>query len=81
LREGLDRTVRGREELQDLLGVPPLAIIPHLFTRADQLRARMRLWVAVASTGAALVTAVVLVHFFYRPLDVVWAVALRKLGI
>ena len=81
LLEGTDASVRGREDLRALIASPPLATIPIMLTLAD--RARRRRWkrAAVLGGAACLVVAVALVHLFYRPLDVLWVVALRRMGI
>jgi succinoglycan biosynthesis transport protein ExoP len=79
--ESTDASVRGRQDLQALLTSPPLATIPHMFTAAD--RARMRRWRRNALLGGAtsVIAALALIHVFYRPLDVLVVVALRRMGI
>ncbi|MGF1615761.1 MAG: lipopolysaccharide biosynthesis protein [Gammaproteobacteria bacterium] len=50
LMESMDNSVRGRKGLTELLGVPPLAVIPYIATRAEMRRKRwQRFAVAVAS--------------------------------
>jgi succinoglycan biosynthesis transport protein ExoP len=80
LLENGDSTVRNRRELELLLEVPPLAILPLVETRLDRRRRRRRRWLAVAATTGACVTALVLTHLFYRPLDLIWDAALRRLS-
>jgi polysaccharide biosynthesis transport protein len=79
--ESTDQSVRGRHDLRVLLTAPPLATIPYMLTSVD--RARMRLWRQNALLGgvASLIAALALIHVFYRPLDVLWVVALRRVGI
>lgn len=79
--ESSDPTVRGREDLLTLLTSPPLATIPYILTAVD--RARHRRWRRNALLGgaASVVVALVLIHVLYRPLDVLWVVALRRMGI
>ncbi len=83
LLESLDGSVRGRDELIELLSVPPLAVIPRMVVRTagppPDLRRRWMAAAAIACGGLAV--ALVLINQFYRPLDVLWAVALRRLGI
>lgn len=81
LLEAMDGSVRGRQDLQVLVSVPPLAVIPHMLNSVDLAMQRRRRRYALFGTFAGLVLAVVAVHLFYRPLDVLWAVALRHLGI
>jgi hypothetical protein len=51
-----------------------------IFTSEDYARRRRRRSFALAGTVGVIVIALVLTHLFYRPLDVLWDVALRKLG-
>ena len=81
LLENADGSVRGRHDLQQLLSVPPLAVIPMMLTQADHARLRRRLRVTVGGLFAALTLAVLAVHLLYRPLDVIWSVAMRQLGL
>ena len=79
--ESNDPSVRGRQDLQSLLAASPLATIPVMFTDDD--RARSRRWRVSALFGGAatLVVVLAMIHVFYRPLDVLWVVALRRVGI
>lgn len=80
LLEALDPRVRGRRELVALVGVPPLAIIPWVAPQLDaEAQRRRRLQVAAGLAGGA-VAMVLLVHVLVKPLDVLWAVLLRRLG-
>lgn len=79
LLEILDTTVRSRRDVEVLLPVAPLAVLPWIDTPAElAARARLRRW-SGAGALAGLGVAVVLTHFLYRPLDVLWEVALRRL--
>ena len=80
LLEKRDTTIRGRSDLFDLTGVPPLALVPHIGTLAETRAARRRMWVAAGTSVAACCVAVVLIHFFYMPLDVLWFNLARRLG-
>jgi hypothetical protein len=80
LLETLDGSVRGRLDLLNLTGVPPLALVPHIRTESERRTGRRRMHLAVGSAMAALCVAVALTHFFYRPLDVVWFTFARRMG-
>jgi succinoglycan biosynthesis transport protein ExoP len=75
-----DSTVRTRADLLQLVGVPPLALVPHISTRGEARAARRRLRFALGSAVGTACIAIVLVHVFYRPLDVLWFSFTRKLG-
>ena len=79
LLEALDTTVRSRRDLDVLLPIAPLAVLPWIDTPAElAMRARVRRW-SGAGAVAGVAAAVVATHFLYRPLDVLWEVALRRL--
>jgi hypothetical protein len=78
LLESSDSTVRDRRDLTALLTIPPLAVLPWIETFEDrQARVRTRR-LSYAGAATTLVIALTLVHFFYRPLDVLWEIALRR---
>jgi polysaccharide biosynthesis transport protein len=81
LLEGTDGTVRGRQDLEKLLSTPPLAIIPVMRTAADRARAWRWRRNALVGSVASVFVALALIHVFYRPLDVLWYQALRRLGV
>jgi succinoglycan biosynthesis transport protein ExoP len=78
--ETMDSTVRGRRDLFDLTGIAPLALVPHIGTLAEERAARRRMWLAAATSAATVCVAVILVHFLYRPLDVLWFFLAHRLG-
>jgi uncharacterized protein involved in exopolysaccharide biosynthesis len=80
VKEALDDTVRGRRDIERLLAVPPLAIVPWIETQDDRVsRKRRQRFTLIGAAGSVLVAAT-MVHLFYKPLDVLWHVALRKMG-
>jgi uncharacterized protein involved in exopolysaccharide biosynthesis len=80
LLETLDSTIRGRQDLVNLTGIPPLALVPHIGTMAEFRAARRRRWLAAGSSLATVCVAVVLIHLFYMPLDVLWFNIARRFG-
>jgi len=81
LLETLDTTIRGRKDLFDLTGIPPLALVPHIGTLAEARAARRRKWYAIGTSFATVCVAVVLIHFFFMPLDVLWFTFARRFGL
>jgi polysaccharide biosynthesis transport protein len=79
--EALDGSVRGRYDLQLLLATPPLAMIPLMLTREDHLARRRRRATVLYGAVGCVVVAAVLIHLLYRPLDVLWLITLRRLGL
>ncbi|MDH5573317.1 MAG: hypothetical protein OEY89_16260, partial [Gammaproteobacteria bacterium] len=78
LQEGLDSSVRGVNGVTKLLTAAPLAMIPIIYNTQDYYRRKRIARVLVSSALVSLVTVVLLVHFFWTPLDVLWFKNLRK---
>jgi succinoglycan biosynthesis transport protein ExoP len=79
LRENLDTTVRKAGHIAALAGVPPLAVIPHVDLREGRpgrVRRRLILW---GGTAALLGLALLLTHWLWVPLDVLWFRGMRKI--
>ena len=81
MTERFDTSIRGRSDLQELLGTAPLALVPYIVTKAEIRAAWRRMWATAGSAVAAVCVAVVLVHLFYRPLDVLWFSVSRRFGL
>lgn len=78
LLEVMDTSIRSRRDIEALVSVPPLAVLPWIDTPAERAtRIKVRRW-SLAGTASSVVLAVVMMHFLYRPLDVLWAVAWRR---
>ncbi len=80
LLEKIDTTIRTRGDLLQLIGVPPLALVPYIGTERERRLARRRRWIATGGTVASFCMALVLIHLFYRPLDVLWFSLARRMG-
>jgi polysaccharide biosynthesis transport protein len=85
LLEAMDGTVRGREDMVLTFNTPPLAIIPQIAARAELVPVKggrhLRLAAGAAAAVGLCTIAMLAVHFLYRPLDVLWFVALRRFGL
>ena len=79
-RESVDTTVRDRRDLEALLSVPPLAVVPWIETITDRTAVVRRQRITLAGSAGALALMILAVHLFYRPLDVLWQVVLRRLA-
>ena len=80
LRENLDESVRSSSDIMDLVGMPPLAVLPSILTIEDQQRIKARKLQYSIGIFAAVIISAILIHMFFKPLDVMWYVGLRKLG-
>ena len=80
LAEAMDNKIRGRRGVQQLLTAPPLATIPYVYVDGEQQTGPGWKKIALALMALGLLF-LVLVHFAYKPLDVIYFVVLRKLGL
>jgi polysaccharide biosynthesis transport protein len=79
LIELFDTRIRSRRDLELLLQVPPLAVIPWIDTDSDKHAKQKTLKVAAAGAVVSFILAATAAHFLYKPLDVLWQVILRRL--
>lgn len=79
--ELLDHSIRTPEQLTRLTQLSPLAVIPFMPNEQDLVRAVKRRRLLQGAGVGALVTILLLLHAFVRPLDVLWFAALRRFGI
>jgi uncharacterized protein involved in exopolysaccharide biosynthesis len=76
-----DLTVRGRRDVVAAVAEEPLALIPRIRTDNELRQTNRRTRLATAAAAATVVMTVVAVHLFYRPVDVLWLVAMRRVGL
>ena len=78
LKEAMDASVRGVIGVNKILTAAPLAVIPIIYNTYD-LRRKQRIYRIVFSSAiVSIVVVVLLVHFFWTPLDVLWFRGIRK---
>lgn len=80
IREVMDGSIHGAAELTAVMGEAPLVTIPYIDNDND-IQAKQRIWkISLVTAITAGVLFIVFIHFFYKPLDVLYFVILRKLG-
>jgi len=80
LKESMDHSIWGAKMVDAIQSAPPIAEIPLIVTRQEAQHARRIGIMAWAGVPLTILIMVVMVHFLYRPLDVLWYVAIRKFG-
>ena len=80
-RDTLDASVRGPSDIRLMLKVPALASIPTIVTTADRSRRRKIIGLSWGGGIAMVGLATLSLHFFVKPLDVVWVILLRRFGV
>ena len=78
--ESMDGSINSARAVERVQGAPPLAEIPLIQTQTDKSHKRNVRLSALVVAPIVLAMAAVLVHFFWINLDVLWYVALRRLG-
>ena len=79
--EALDGGIRGSRALASATKMTPLVSIPHISTRADEIRRKRYLKIAAVAVILVGVACIAAVHYFYKPLDLLWYIVLRKLNL
>lgn len=69
------------DDVVGLLGSAPLAVIPTVETANEIRRQRIARFFVFAGLFAGVYVVMLLVHSLVMPLDVLWYVGLRKLGL
>jgi uncharacterized protein involved in exopolysaccharide biosynthesis len=80
LAESMDESVTSARALERVQGAPPIAEIPVIENEDDRRHESRVKLTALVIAPVLVVVALLLVHFFFIPLDVLWYVALRRLG-
>ena len=79
--DAISGAVRGARNIQMILGVAPLAVIPYQMNMAD-VQKRKKLQKRTILVGMiAIIAGVLLIHFLISPIDVLWFRVLRKIDI
>lgn len=81
IAEYMDQSVRYPRELAKIAGHPVLAAIPYWETSQDRARKRRKRWAFGAGMVGIMVAGVAALHYFYRPLDILWIQIMRKFSI
>ncbi len=82
LAEALDGTVRSRRDLMSLVnGAAPLAIIPRIKIETGVGGRRRHVMIAVAGLASVVCLGALAIHYLYMPLDVLWFVLMRRVGL
>jgi len=80
-RESLDKSIRKLGQIAYLTGTPPLAVIPYLDLDEEVKAKSQQAVVLLGALAAGLVIALLLAHWLWIPLDVLWFRGLRKLDL
>ena len=80
LVELIDKTIRNTNDLMPVLHGQLVVAIPYIVTQAELHSKKSRNLLVVSVLGAALILALIAIHFLWRPLDELWPILLSRLG-
>ncbi len=78
--ESMDAAINSPRAVEAVQGAPPIAEIPRIDTAEDRVHDRNIRVGALLVAPAVVAVVLILVHFLWIPIDVLWYVGLRKLG-
>jgi len=78
IREAMDSSIRGVSGISRMLTAAPLAVIPVIYSTFDLRRKQRINRIVLGAVLGSVVTVVIIIHFFWTPLDVLWFRGLRK---
>jgi succinoglycan biosynthesis transport protein ExoP len=81
VREMLDSSLRGAKAVAAVMNTEPLVTIPYFVIDAELKEGLERRYKILIGLVVAGIVVLLLVHFAYKPLDVIWYVVQRKLGL
>jgi uncharacterized protein involved in exopolysaccharide biosynthesis len=81
LAEALDGGIRGSRALAAVTKMTPLVTIPYITTRQDEILKKRNIKILIAAVVIMGILFVAMLHFLYKPLDLVWLILLRKLNL
>lgn len=79
--DAISGTVRGARSIKRQLGALPLSVIPYEMNLQDRVKTKRVKKRVVILFIAVIVSALLFIHFFFSPLDVLWFRVLRKIDI
>ena len=78
IRETTDKSIRGTGQLHALMGIAPLVAIPYIENETDLQDSRKYKKLGMLLAASSVVLLIIFIHFFYRPLDVLFYMVLNN---
>ena len=79
VRETLDQSIRKAVQITQLVGMPPLAVIPYLEPESKAKISAKQLFIIFGLVALILFCGLLLMHWLWSPVDVLWFRSLRRL--
>lgn len=79
--ESLDGGIRGSRALAAVTQMTPLVTVPYIAIGRDTARRKRTIKILVVVIVLLVIALLGAIHFFYKPLDLLWFIVLRKLNL
>jgi uncharacterized protein involved in exopolysaccharide biosynthesis len=79
--EVFDRGIQGPRALATVTKMTPLVTIPYISTSYDEKTRILNIWMLVVSVLMIILGIIVVLHLFYKPIDILWLSLLQKLSL
>ena len=79
--ESLDGGIRGARTLATVTKMTPLATIPYISTRKDELQKRRNIKILILAGIILGIVFIAMLHYLYKPLDLLWLILLQKINL
>ena len=76
--ENMDHAVHEPTELANLVGQPVMAVIPLITTARERMQRKVRRIAIPSGIVVLIISGILSIHIFYRPLDILWMQLSRK---
>ncbi|ARN74080.1 GumC family protein [Oceanicoccus sagamiensis] len=79
--EAMDPGLRGEKAITDLTGVAPLVSVPYIFTEDEDKSSTRHMYYLFIGIILLGLLGLLGIHLFYKPIDVIWFILMRKFGL
>ncbi|MEE8059769.1 MAG: Wzz/FepE/Etk N-terminal domain-containing protein [Pseudomonadales bacterium] len=79
--EAIDQGIRGEKQLADVLGTTPMISVPYIYLEEELSQQNKTIYYMIGAAFTAGCLGLLLIHVFFKPLDVIWFILLRKFGL
>ena len=77
----IEGAIYGPKSVERIFGAPPIAEIPLVTTKADVSKSRNMKILLLVLIPLLVIAGLTFINYFIRPLDVLWYVIARRLGL
>lgn len=81
MAEGVDDSVRTPGHIAEIIGGPPIGLIPAIASEGDSKKSRRGWFLALLAVLALIAVLLLMAHLLIKPLDVLWFAIMRRLGL